>query len=63
MPNLGPLLPKAGEVASVRIEELAASAASLVFSGAVVLNELGKKTGDGEQQNNMNAAAFVQQDF
>lgn len=63
MPNLGPLLPKGGEVASVRIKELAGSAVSVVFSGEVVLNELGKKTGDCEQQNNMNSAAFVQQDF
>jgi hypothetical protein len=61
MPNLGPLLPKVGEVASSEIERLAGSAFGAVRSCAPVLNKLRDKTSDGEQQNNMNEAALMQQ--
>jgi hypothetical protein len=61
MPNLGPLLPKVGEVASSEIERLVESATGAVRSCAPVLNELCDKARDGEQQNNMDAAALMQQ--
>jgi hypothetical protein len=61
MPNPGPLLPKVGEVASSEIERLGESATGAVRSCAPVLNELCDKTSDGEQQNNVNEAALMQQ--
>jgi len=38
------------------------SAVSAVRSGALVLDELSNAKRNGQQQKNMNAAAFVQQD-
>lgn len=48
---------------AIRLENWWKSAIRAVCSSAPVLDELCNKTRDDEQQNNMNAAALVQQDF
>jgi hypothetical protein len=48
---------------AIRKKDWWKSAVSAVRSRAPVLNELGDKTRNGEQQNYMNAAAFMQQNF
>jgi hypothetical protein len=48
---------------AIRKKDWWKSAVSAVRSGALVLNELCDKTRDGEQDEKMNAAALVQQNF
>jgi len=48
---------------AMRLNDWWKSAISPVGSSALILDELGNKTRDDEQQNNMNAAALMQQDF
>jgi hypothetical protein len=48
---------------AMRLKNCGKSAISAVGSSAPVLDELRDKTRDGKQQQNMNEAAFMQQNF